>query len=236
MLIKDFELFSLHKVVGIESLPICEFVINLYYKFHKQNVSQEIIRKDIRSIHQEELNLFSESHIYVIFNRFNEIVGTIRAGLWNKREKLPLQNEFNIDISNFNISGQIWHIGRFAIDSEVMKKELLGKRIFIFKTLLYHAISHVCSQDNNVMFAECDRKLHEKVKLLNINSKVIGKPKQYIGSETIPICNTSQDLKSFLWNHKHLQCTVEIESTLPKSNKIKSLNQKCFSPEQVSVV
>jgi len=230
MLVKDFGEYALYHFSNNMAQNICKFIVRVYYDVHKQQVSNDVINHDVQKACKEEINLFSESHYYAIVNKKGEIVGSIRAGMWNKKAKLPIHDEFNVLPTIHN--GNVWHIGRFAVDPSKMDENLRKHRVMIFKLLLYHAIQHVCTEENNIMFAECDRKLHEKVKLLNICSKEIGESKQYIGSETVPIFNTSNGLKLFLWNHKHLQCSPAIESSLQKNSRKESEKQMSCSLEQ----
>jgi len=231
MLVKDFGDYSLHHFSNDIAPNICQFVIRVYYQVHGRLVVNEQLLQEVQKISKEEQSLFDELHYYVIQNKKGEMVGSIRSGLWNKKGKLPIFEEFEIPNEYRNHNGDVWHIGRFAVDPQKMDENIRKYRLMIFKLLLFHAIQHVCVQEENIMLAECDRKLHEKVKLLNICSKEIGESKQYIGSETVPIFNTSNALKLFLWNHKHLQCLPVIESTLPANNRKESVGQKFCSQE-----
>ncbi|MCL2312982.1 MAG: hypothetical protein FWC41_10945 [Firmicutes bacterium] len=231
MLIKDFGDYTLHHFSNERAPSICEFTVRVNYQVHKQQVTEDRLFLEAQKICKEELNLFQDPHYYVILNKKDEMIGTIRAGLWNKKKKLPIHEEFEIPAEYRNQQSNVWHIGRFAVDPLKMDENIRKHRLMIFKLLLFHAIQHVCAQDENIMLAECDRKLHEKVKLLNICSKEIGESKQYIGSETVPIFNTSNALKLFLWNHMHLQCLPVIESTLQGNNRKESDKQKSCSQE-----
>jgi len=230
MLVKDFGEYALHRFSNCMAQVICEFVVRVNYDIHKCQASNGVIEQNVQKTYKEELNLFGESHYYAIANKKDEIVGSIRAGMWNKKEKLPIQKDFDIPPAYSNHNGNVWHIGRFAVDPSKMNENLRKHRLMIFKLLLFHAIQHVCAEEDNIMLAECDRKLHEKVKLLNICSREIGESKQYIGSETVPIFNTSNGLKLFLWNHKHLQCSSATESSLQKTNRKESAEQTSCSP------
>jgi len=232
MLVKDFGEYALHRFSNDMTQEICEFVVRVNYEVHKMQVDLIESERDVLKFCHEETNLFSVTHYYVITNKSGEFVGTIRAGLWNKTSNLPIIQEFEIPQEYMLHNGNVWHIGRFAVDPSKMDENLRKHRVVIFKTLLVHAIQHVCTQDDNIMFAECDRKLHEKVKLLKICSTEIGKSKQYIGSETVPIFNTSYNLKYFLWNHKHLQCSHVIDYTSQQNNRTESAKQKYCSQEQ----
>ena len=130
---------------------------------------------------------------------------------WNKKDKLPLETDFNINLADFithlsPVPNKVWHIGRFAIDQEelIADKYLKSKRITILKLLLISAFKHIADDNDSIAVAECDSKLFGKLKLFNICSEILGKPKTYLGSLTLPIYNTSAGVKEFVESNKNL--------------------------------
>jgi hypothetical protein len=139
------------------------------------------------------------------------MIGVIRAIKWNRKDRLPIEYDFNLDLNNLILGlnlqpKQVWHIGRFAIDNEAVCSDniLKSKRITILKLLLLCAFSHVMENTDNVAIAECDSKLFDKLRLFNIHSHVIGEPKNYLGSLTVPIINTAHGVREFVESNKEL--------------------------------
>jgi hypothetical protein len=101
---------------------------------------------------------------------------------------------------------KVWHIGRFAIDQEelIADKHLKSRRITILKLLLFSAFKHVADDEDSIAIAECDSKLFEKLRLFKICSEILGEPKTYLGSLTLPIYNTSAGVKEFVESNKEL--------------------------------
>jgi hypothetical protein len=151
------------------------------------------------------------SNCYAIYNRTNKLIGVIRAMEWNWKDKLPIEIDFNVNMPEFlshlsHFPSKVWHIGRFAIDQEelISDKSLKCKRITILKLLLFCAFKHVADDIDSIAIAECDYKLFEKLKLLKICSEIVGDPKTYFGSLTVPIYNTSDGVKEFVESNQNL--------------------------------
>ena len=156
--------------------------------------------------------IYSEcSYCYAIYNRKSKLIGVIRAMEWNWKDILPIELDFNVNMTDFlsHLSvfpSKVWHIGRFAIDQEEMVSDqcLKSRRITILKLLLYCAFKHVSDDKDSIAIAECDFKLFEKLRLFKICSETLGEPKTYFGSLTVPIYNTSAGVKEFVESNKEL--------------------------------
>ena len=156
--------------------------------------------------------IYSEcSNCYAIYNRKSKLIGVIRAMEWNWKDKLPIEIDFNVNMTDFlshlsSVPSKVWHIGRFAIDQEelISDQYLKSRRIIILKLLLFCAFKHVADDKNSIAIAECDFKLFEKLRLFKICSEILGEPKTYLGSVTVPIYNTSAGVKEFVESNKDL--------------------------------
>jgi hypothetical protein len=152
-----------------------------------------------------------DSHCYGIYNTNHRLIGFIRALKWNSSDQLPMMKDFNVDLGRL-ISGlsplpdEVWHIGRFVIDQQEIRhdEKLMHKRITILKLLLFCAFDHIAKAKNGIALAECDAKLFNKLKLMGIDSKIIGESQMYFGSETIPIYNTTSGVKDFVEANKNI--------------------------------
>lgn len=166
---------------------------------------------ELRKAVNEDFQYLPDSHCYAIYSSSQKLIGYIRALKWNNCDVLPIVKDFNVDLSSF-ISGlrpspdEVWHIGRFVIDQEEIRhdEKLMNKRITILKLLLFCAFTHIANAENGIALAECDSKLYTKLKLLGIDSTVIGKSQMYFGSETIPIYNTSRGVRNFVESNKSI--------------------------------
>jgi hypothetical protein len=74
----------------------------------------------------------------------------------------------------------------------------------MFKKLMVHAVTPICKEKDSVAFAECDSKLLRIINFLGIETRVIGKSVNYLGSETIPISISAQGLSRFYHKNKDL--------------------------------
>jgi len=209
-LLNDFQNFSLWLISKENLQKVSSFILRVNNQVHMN--SNIIIYKDFVKTREIDNDSFSTSHFYAIKNRKHEIVGTIKAQKWDRQSPLPIEHDFNIKVadivSNLNCyPNEIWHIGRFAIDQEKVKKDqfLRKNRLTLLKLLLANAFQHIYTNPSNIALAECDKKLFEKLKLLQINSTPIGESKTYLGSETVPIYNTSSGVEK----NKHLCYTPE---------------------------
>ena len=160
---------------------------------------------------KDDMHYSEYSNSYAIYNRKNRLIGVIRAMEWNWKDRLPIELDFNVNMSDFlshlsEFPSKVWHIGRFAIDQKEMISDqcLKSRRITILKLLLYCAFKHVADDNGSIAIAECDYKLFEKLRLLKICSEILGEPKTYLGSLTVPIYNTSVGVKEFVESNKEL--------------------------------
>jgi len=72
------------------------------------------------------------------------------------------------------------------------------------KLLMYYALLPVYQGNSNIFFCECDEKLYSKLNLLGIYPQIIGSPKVYLGSKTLPIYCNKSGISSFINQNKHL--------------------------------
>ncbi len=176
---------------------LAKFIINENYSHHQPD--DKFSELKIQLLYNEELSYKRNSTVYAIEDYHHDLIGTIRVLKWNYLDTLPIEKIFQINPLHFleeNSQANIWHIGRFAI-----KK---NQGILPLKKLITLAISKVCDNKGNIAFAECDARLLKILFLMDINPKVIGKPKHHLGSETFPILLTYEDLERFLFKNKYL--------------------------------
>lgn len=208
----------LEKLNSNQILNLAQFVVEENFNHHSNNKQPKNYKNSIDSIYNEEINYFNNSEIFVAKNNVGSILGSIRILKWNYSDLLPLQKIFGINpllaIKSDRINN-IYHIGRFAIKKGV-------RDINLFKQLMVCAIGPVCENEDNVVFAECDRKLLRILTMLGIEATVIGESITYLGSETIPIAITQKGLINFYNKNKALVSNDVLNTStntydLPKS-------------------
>ncbi len=208
--------FHIRRVKKTELFKVATFIVDENYNHHQNQTRPSSSSKEVLSVFEEELAFFPKADFFSIWN-FNELLGAIRVLEWDFKSILPIQKLFGINPLNCIVGeplGKICHIGRFAI-----KKG--NQNLTLFKTLMVCAIAPVCESKNNLAFAECDAKLLRALNRLGIKTRIIGDSIEYLGSETIPICMTCEDLLEFYLSNRGLlgkTTQTEIpESQLPKS-------------------
>ncbi|MBL4605355.1 MAG: hypothetical protein JKY02_06790 [Flavobacteriaceae bacterium] len=216
----------LEKIHANQIYDLAKFVVSENLKHHSNNNISKDYKDDINSIYKEELTFYENSEGFTAKDYFGFILGTIRVLKWNYIDVLPLQKIFGINpllVINKPCINNIYHIGRFAIRKGV-------RDINLFKQLMICAITPVCKSNGNIAFAECDSKLLRILNLLGIKTTTIGKPVNYLGSETIPIAMTYDGLINFYNKNKHLvENDLNVNSGPYKISQNNTANQFAYS-------
>ena len=187
--------YSISVIAANELYEAVEFVIMTNYKIHNFVANKEEFESDIRSIYESEKKIFEKSFFYIVTDSENRIVGSLRV-LIGKQQELDFMYNVGIDVA-----GDICHIGRFAIDQHGENK-MGGK---LFKHLILIAFSHVCQCVDNVLVAECDIKLAHILQKMNIGIVEIGVPFMCLGSETVQVYASYQNIVEYYTKNKLLQ-------------------------------
>jgi hypothetical protein len=207
-LIASYKNYSIWQVSRSGLYDLAKFVVLENYKHHK-NVTK-INHNEIQAVYNEENRFFSQSKVFVAKNNNNKIVGTIRVMEWSGQEELPITKLFGIqnlhEISPEDSNAHVWHIGRFAVNSD------LGRYgISLFKILMLHAISPICRHKKGIMFAECDSKLFKIVNHLGIKAIALNKGIEYLGSLTIPMYATCSGMMEFYIRNRTSEAGIKNE-------------------------
>lgn len=192
-MIQDY--YKLERLPFLELPDLAKFVVTENFKHHLNGAYPLTYETEIDSMLQDEINHFENSKIYVAKDSNGHLIGSIRVLKWNGFDLLPVQKLFSLNVDSPN--NLVWHIGRFAISQSV-------KDIHLLKKLMACAIHPVCQNPNATAYAECDKKLFRVLLALGIRAQVMGKPMNYLGSETIPIKMSFSGLIDFYTKHKHL--------------------------------
>lgn len=178
------------------------FVVNENYSHHSSFGIPSYVKQEINDIYQEELAFASSSRYYIVYDNNKRIVGSIRVFKWDCNKVIPMQVIFNVspyEKIESSASAAFWHIGRFAIDSNVD-----FSTIKLFKQLMVLAIAPIINESGSYMLAETDAHLLRVMNALGIKTRQLGNPKMYLSSETVPIYSNYDGLVEFYNRYKRL--------------------------------
>lgn len=195
-LISLYDKYSIWQLSKDNLYDLAKFVVRENYKHHANECLPPNFDVEVEAVYQEEIRYYNCSKTFVARNSDMKIIGAIRLMHWDGNEKLPIQSLFNINnlynISQEDNSTAIWHIGRFAVNTDIDRYGLM-----LFKLLLLYAMSPICKRKKGTVFAECDSKLLRIMRLIGIKVHQLGEGIDYLGSKTIPIYSTGDDLDVF---------------------------------------
>jgi len=187
--------------LGKESLrELAEFVVRENYKHHVGKSTKEEMDEEVTSVYNEELAYADSSYVYVVRNAMGKLIGSIRVFKWDRKKPLPIQRVFGINplkAIHSESTYDYWHVGRFAIDSFAGIPTLT-----LFKQLMVYAVHPIVCDSNSYMIAETDSKLLRVMNSLGISTVQLGKSKDYLASETVPVCSSRAGILPF-YNHYH---------------------------------
>ena len=192
--------YTIHQLPTYKLYRLAEFVVHQNYRHHTKETESDY-RREILSVYREELSYSVHSHILVATTFDEQIVGSIRLMKWDKMQKLPIQKHFHLTsfIHLLPVDcATIWHIGRFAVDSDA------NCGLTLFKQLMLYAMVPIYENKNDVLLAECDNKLLRAMKLMGIQAQRLGEGLKYLGSETTPIYITYSGLADFFQKNQNL--------------------------------
>jgi hypothetical protein len=210
-LIMDYDAFSVWRLTGKTELKkLSRLVIDVNYKHHLNQLYSPY--EEFEKIYQEDVCALPDSRFYAIYDGEGEIIAGVKCQKWNYSTVLAIEKDFMVDLKYF-IQGlnfeprEIFHIGRFVIDQDKIRKnkDLQQRRLTILKLLMYHALLPVFKNSSNIFFCECDEKLFSKLNFMGLYPKIIGYPKVYLGSKTIPIYCDYFGIKKFFQTNKNTE-------------------------------
>ncbi|MDM1294229.1 hypothetical protein HX021_07945 [Sphingobacterium sp. N143] len=172
-----------------------------HYKLN--DYSEKEYRTDYDSLIGEDAVFFDRSIYYVLRSKIDHgIQASIRITYWDKETCLPIQKLFDIETDSLLIPDidNFWHIGRFVISGKIV-----GNRINILKKMLFDAFYGPFSLGSGLIIAECDKKVVNTLRKLEIESYQLGDPIIYLYSETLPIYIKSEWLKTFIQKNRFSQ-------------------------------
>lgn len=206
--LQNFDAFDLWRIEHCDLADFTKFVLRINYEHHL-NVNPPA--EEIEAYIKEDERLHKCTHSYALKTKAGQIFGTINACLWDGKAEMAIERIYNISISQLiearnSTPPEVWHIGRFAIDRKIIEQNesLRAKQGFFFKLLMTQAFAHICTNPDNLMIVECDKKLWKTGKLFGIFSESLSDGLFVLGSETLPVIDTGAGLRPFYRKHKHL--------------------------------
>lgn len=190
------------------------YLVTVQEHYKLDEYSEEDYDIDYKSLIGEDSAFFDQSIYYVLRSKTNNAIhASIRITYWDKEICLPIQKLFGIKTKDLLVPeiDNFWHIGRFVISGKI-----IGNRINILKKMLFDAFYGPYSLGNGLIIAECDRKVVNTLRKLEIESYQLGDPIIYFYSETLPIYIKSQWLATFIKKNKISQCSTGNDKDIQK--------------------
>ena len=204
-------LWNIHKeliITEIKSIhdikAFSRFVYNVYQKTYHQQYNWIPTCTAQSELEKEDLRYASDSRFFVCCTRTKEILGTCRITKKNDHLTFPIEDVFKININHLvkrlNLSiEEFWHLGRLSVDKDKLSMYSADPKsaAMIMKKLLMASFEVICRSTNNLLIAETDSKVFRMLNQIGINVEMIGLPRHYMGSITLPTIVLAKDLN--LW-------------------------------------
>lgn len=195
--------YSIKSVDVGELYELVAFVVKENYSHHSLSGYIPIAsQNEIYDIYNEELTFASTSQYFIVYDRNEKIIGSIRVFKWDCKTLIPMQKIFKIsplEKIEASVAATFWHIGRFAIASNVEFSTLK-----LFKQLMLLAITPIIRESCSYMLAETDSHLLRVMNALGIETEQLGESIIYLSSETVPIYSSKNGLIKFYEKSRNL--------------------------------
>ena len=214
-LIATHDNFSIWQLSENGLSDLAMFVVKENYKHHQNYDCTELTitqKEELEDVLKEERSYYENSKIFVAKNDKNKIIGAIRLMQWNKTDELPITKLFGINPlskGEHKTSSNIWHIGRFAVESGGTN----STRMNLFRVLMMYAVAPICKYQDGLMYAECDSKLLRAINGLGLEARTLDEGIEYLGSKTIPICIGRNGMLEFMSRHCSLALNINSSFT-----------------------
>ena len=202
--ITNYKGLNLYQIGYYNLTNFSQYVFQQYaYHFKKKHQWQPAV-EDFLEIQQKDEADANHATYFAFKNAYQDIIGTIKTTLKNDQLTFPIETDFNIsipeliDAHNLDVS-QVWHLGRFAVDTKTLRKNSLdisGKELM--KQLLIHSFEEMYDEGYGLMVAESDVLIYSIFHELGINMQIVGEAKDYVGSPTYPVIVTGEDMADWL--------------------------------------
>ncbi len=205
-LVEVYKGMYLYKIGSKNIESFSNFVYEKYvYHYHKKYNwnPEESVQKEMN---KADANQYENSVYYGFRDAEGNFLGTMKVGK-KGNEELSIEKDFNIQLDelitklDFSV-GNVWHLGRLAIASEILKRDFpLVSSKEVIQNLLLHSLSHIAKNDDDIMLAESDVLIHKIFDELGLHMEIIGEKKYFLGSPTYPVMLTAKTIQNWLANH-----------------------------------
>ncbi|WP_062053427.1 hypothetical protein [Aquimarina longa] len=206
-LIENFDTINLYQVGKTNLSEFSEFVFEMYSYHYLKKYDWLPNTKELEEMKQSDYNHFDDSVYFGFRSSKQKFLGTIKATKRSNKKTFPIEYEFNIDIeriiSQKNLKvDEVWHLGRLAIDSIVLRAQNSTlTSMQMVRLLLIHSLRVINHKPNSLMIAESDVLIHQIFQDLGIHMEIVGKVKECLGSPTYPVIFTGENIDKWLKNN-----------------------------------
>ena len=209
-LIKDYGEIRLWQL-GENEIPSLTFFVldNYYVQYWKQHI--DINGEELSCAISEDLIHFNQGAFFAIKDVNERFLASIKAVKISRGDKFPLEDDFQITYSDFEkivfpIVGDVWLFGRLVVDRDYFSRrpEFIHYRNIIFRILICKAIECMSYSLDNILIADVDVAVCQKLRKVDINMIPIGFPKIIYASEAIPVYSHMSGLYTFFQKNIHL--------------------------------
>ncbi|WP_075341449.1 hypothetical protein [Tenacibaculum agarivorans] len=201
-LIDVYKNMYLYKV-GYNNLEKLSNFVYEKYAFHyqkKYNWEPDVTVK--QEMFESDKDQFKDSVYFAFKNLDDQFLGTIKV---SKRvgQQFSIEKDFDINVDdfvnqqNFPVNS-IWHLGRLAIASDLLKTTYEVSSKEVIKNLLIHSLSYIAEHPDNLMLAESDVLIHKIFDDIGVHMEIIGEKKDFLGSPTYPVMLRSKAIRKWL--------------------------------------
>ncbi|CAM1345507.1 hypothetical protein [Tenacibaculum amylolyticum] len=190
--------------IGYSNLKeFSNFVFQKYaYHYNKKYgwEPEEIVAEEM---YKSDVDQFKDS-VYLGFRDIHgRLLGTIKVSERN-HQKFSIEKDFDIVVDELITTldfpvNSIWHLGRLAIASDVLKAnhpDISSRQVI--QHLLIHSLQYIASDPEGLMLAESDVLIHKIFDELGLYMEIIGEKKEFLGSPTYPVLLTSKTIRKWL--------------------------------------
>ena len=203
-LLKKYNELSLYQIGKTELSEFSRYVFQQYaYHYHKK-YDWEAPASQLVEMQLEDQECFDHAHFFGFRTAQGKLVGSMKITQKAPEMLLPIEEDFQLDLNELIRkrdlkANAIWHLGRFAVDTNELRTKKIGiASKEVLRLLLIHAFEKMDKDGNDLLVAESDVLIYKLFHSLGINMQLVGEAKMYIGSPTYPVMITGQDIKQWL--------------------------------------
>lgn len=188
------------RVLADYSEEVSRFVYNIFQKAFDFNSNSEVLDE----IKKDDIANFPYSSTLIVFDASEAIMfGTIKAVFKGISNLLPIERDFTLDCADVLAAnglpyGEMAEIARLAVDHSVCRSH--GRHSNEISLLLLEKVClEIKKRKIPYCFAAIDESVWQWLVRIGFPFKLIGTPKFYLGSNTVPVLLKTAEITSPLW-------------------------------------